>query len=87
VESYKLTIKRSAAKELEALPSVPLRRRAVAIIHGLADDPGPQGSIKLAGSTDAYRIRFGRYRILYSVSDRVRVVSIERIAHRKEAYR
>jgi mRNA interferase RelE/StbE len=87
VESYKLSIKPSAAKELEALPTLPLRRRAVAIIHGLAQDPRPQGSVKLAGSVNAYRIRFGRYRILYSVSDHIRIVSVERIAHRKEAYR
>lgn len=76
-----------AAKEPEDLPSVPLRRRAVAIIRGLADNPRPQGSIKLAGSTDACRVLFGRHRILYSASDRVRVFSIEQIAHRKEAYR
>jgi mRNA interferase RelE/StbE len=87
VESYKLSIKPSAAKELEALPTLALRRRAVAVIHGLALEPRPQGSIKLAGSVNSYRVRFGRYRIPYSVSDHIRIVSVERIAHRKEAYR
>ncbi len=87
MESYKLSIKPSAAKELEALPSLALRRRAVSIIRSLALNPRPPASIKLAGSVHSYRIRFGRYRILYSVSDHVRVVSVERIAHRKDAYR
>ena len=87
MESYKLTIKPSAAKELEALPSLRLRKRAVSIVHGLALNPRPQGSIKLAGSAHSYRIRFGPYRILYSVTDHVRVDSVERIAHRREAYR
>lgn len=87
MESYKVSIKSSAAKELEALPTLKNRQRAVTIIRALAVNPRPGGSVKLAGSHDSYRVRFGRYRILYSVSDRVRVVSIERIAHRREAYR
>jgi mRNA interferase RelE/StbE len=87
VESYNLVIKPAAAKELEALPTLKDRRRAVALIHGLSTNPRPQGSLKLAGATDAYRIRFGSYRILYTVTDRVRVVSIIKIAHRREAYR
>ena len=87
MESYRVSIKASAAKELEALPTLKDRQRAVALIRGLATEPRPQGCIKLAGASDAYRVRFGRYRILYSISDRVRVVSIERIAHRREAYR
>ncbi len=87
MESYRLSIKESAGKELESLPSLKDRQRAVTIIRGLAENPRPQGSLKLAGSADTYRVRFGRYRILYAVSDRIRVVSIERIAHRSVAYR
>ena len=87
MESYKVSIKASAAKELEALPTLKDRQRAVALIRGLGTEPRPHGCLKLAGATDAYRVRFGHYRILYSISDRVRVVSIERIAHRREAYR
>lgn len=87
MESYKLSIKPSAAKELEALPTLQLRQRAVSIIYDLAQNPRPHGSIKLAGSTNSYRVRFGPYRVLYSISDLIRIVSIERIAHRREAYR
>lgn len=87
MESYRLSIKQSAAKELEALPTLKDRQRAVTIIRALGENPRPQGSLKLAGSADTYRVRFGRYRILYTVSDQLRVVSIERVAHRSEAYR
>jgi mRNA interferase RelE/StbE len=87
VESYKVSIKPSAAKELEALPGLKDRQRATSLIRGLAANPRPQGSLKLAGATDAYRIRFGSYRILYTVSDRVRIVAVIKIAHRREAYR
>ena len=87
MESYRVTIKPSAAKELDGLPTSKERQRAVSIIRSLAGDPRPHGSVKLAGSPDTYRIRFGSYRVLYSVSDHIRVVSIERIAHRREAHR
>ena len=87
MESYSVSIKASAAKELEALPTLKDRQRATAIVRGLGANPRPQGSLKLAGATDAYRIRFGSYRILYTVSDRVRIVAVIKIAHRREAYR
>ena len=87
MDSYSLSIKPSAARELEALPTLKDRQRATAIIRGLASDPRPHGSLKLAGAPDAYRIRFGSYRILYTVSDRVRIVAVIRVAHRSEAYR
>ncbi len=87
MESYSVSIKPSAARELEALPVLKDRQRATAIIRGLSDNPRPQGSLKLAGASDAYRFRFGSYRILYTVSDRVRVVAVIKVAHRREAYR
>ncbi len=87
MESYSISIKASAAKELEALPTLKDRQRAASLIRSLGSNPRPQGSLKLAGAADTYRIRFGHYRILYAVSDRVRIVSIIRVAHRREAYR
>lgn len=87
MESYSVSIKPSAAKELEALPALKDRQRATVLIRGLSVNPRPPGSLKLAGAADAYRIRFGPYRILYTVSDRVRIVAVFEIAHRREAYR
>ena len=87
MESDRLSIKHSGVRELEALPAIQLRRRAVSVIQGLAVNPRPQGGIRLAGSPNSHRIRFGPYRVLYSVTDHVRVVSIERIDLRREAYR
>ena len=87
MESYSVSIKPSAAKELEALPTLKDRQRATAIIRALSANPRPQGSLKLAGAPDAYRIRFGSYRILYTISDRVRIVAVIKVAHRREVYR
>lgn len=83
--SYSLRIKKSALKELEALPTKADRRRNVERIVLLADEPRPVGAQKLSGQ-QRYRLRQGRFRILYTISDRERLVQIVRIADRKEAY-
>ena len=86
VASYSLRIKKSALKDLEAIPTKADRRRVVKRIESLADDPRPRGVQKLSGK-ERYRIRQGRYRILYSIRDRELVVYIVRIDDRKSVYR
>lgn len=85
MEKYRLRIKRSAAKELEALPSKD-RRRIVGRIQSLASDPRAHGCEKLSGE-DKYRIRQGDYRVLYAVQDADATVIVVKIAHRRDAYR
>ena len=53
----------------------------------LADDPIPRGTRKLSGYDDVFRVRVGRYRILYSVSDTEVIIVILKIGHRKNVYR
>ena len=84
--SYKLVIKRSAAKELEAVGSRRERRRIVVKIRSLAVDPRPPGCQKLSGS-EKYRVRQGSYRIVYAIEDDRLVVTVVRVAHRREVYR
>ena len=83
--SYKLLIKPSAAKELEALPRKD-RSRIVAKIKGLADNRHPPGSEKLSGE-EKYRLRNGDYRVLYSIQDASATVTIVKIGHRRDVYR
>ncbi len=82
---YRLLIKSSAARELEAIPAS-YRKRIVARISGLAADPRPAGSEKLSGE-EKYRLRQGDYRVLCAIEDRARTVMVVRIAYRREAYR
>jgi len=63
-----------------------LRERIAAAIDGLAGEPRPAGAEKLVGRDD-YRIRIGEYRVVYAVDDAARVVTVARIAHRREVYR
>ena len=85
--AYRVVLKRSAAKEIEALPSKKERQRIVRRIEALALDPRPHGSEKLTGQADRYRIRQGRYRIVYSIEDSAATVIVFKVAHRKEVYR
>jgi mRNA interferase RelE/StbE len=87
VASYRVLIKPSAARELEAVDKKKDRQRIVAGIRSLAEDPRPPGCEKLAGEDDRYRIRVGRYRVIYTVGDAQLVVIVVRVGHRKEVYR
>jgi mRNA interferase RelE/StbE len=85
VASYRLVIRRSAGKEIEALPQKD-RRRIVARIQGLATNPRPAGCEKLSGE-EKYRVRQGDYRILYEIVDSDLVVTVVKVGHRGEVYR
>ncbi len=83
---YSIEISRTAERQLNKLNRDD-QRRVVRAILALADDPRPQGSRKLTGYDDVFRIRVGRYRVLYSVSGKKLVIIILKIGHRKDVYR
>jgi len=87
VASYRVFIKPSAAKEIEAVGQKKDRERIVASIRTLARDPRPVGCEKLSGAPDRYRLRVGRYRIIYSIGDAGLLVVVVRVGHRKDVYR
>ncbi|RPI20291.1 MAG: type II toxin-antitoxin system mRNA interferase toxin, RelE/StbE family [Acidobacteria bacterium] len=82
---YKLLIKVSAAKEIEGIPKRD-RQRVINRITKLADDPRCAGCEKLSGQ-ERYRVRQGRYRILYTINDEEVIVVVVKVAHRREVYR
>jgi mRNA interferase RelE/StbE len=53
----------------------------------LADNPRPPGCRKLVGSKNDWRIRVGDCRVLYEIADAIRVVRVNRVRHRRDAYR
>jgi len=83
--AYELYFKRSVEKDLSIIPKRDLAR-ILERIRGLATDPRPRGCEKLTGM-ERYRVRQGRYRILYSIQDSELTVWVVKIAHRKKAYR
>jgi len=87
VAEYRLLIKPSAGKEIEALGQKKDRQRIVNRIAALASDPRPTECEKLAGAEGRYRIRQGPFRIVYAVDDADRTVEVVKVGHRREVYR
>ena len=83
---YEIEISRTAEKQLGRLPRADQERVARAML-ALADDPFPRGARKLTGYDDVFRVRAGRYRILYSVAEPALIVIVLKVGHRREVYR
>ena len=64
-----------------------MRFRIADALRSLANDPRPPGSLKLAGTKRAWRIRVGAYRVIYEIADSIEIVRVYRIRHRGEVYR
>ncbi|HME57484.1 MAG TPA: type II toxin-antitoxin system RelE/ParE family toxin [Terracidiphilus sp.] len=82
---YRVTLKSSAEKEFFRL-SEPISARIFPKIKALSTDPRPQGCKKLRGGSDAWRIRVGDYRVIYTIDDKEKKVKVTRIGHRREVY-
>ena len=57
------------------------------MIDSLQVNPRPSGVVKLKGEEDKYRVRVGRYRILYTIRDEVLTVTVVAVGHRRDVYR
>jgi mRNA interferase RelE/StbE len=82
---YSILFKESVRKDIAAIPCKDLRR-IMERIAALADEPRPPGSEKLSAQ-ERYRIRQGKYRIVYSIQDHELTIWIVKIAHRRDVYR
>ena len=81
---YSIAFKRSVKKDLLAIPNQDISR-ILAKITSLADDPRAAGCIKLTGK-ELYRVRQGRYRIVYEIKDETLTVIVVKIGHRSNIY-
>ena len=82
---YKLFFKKSVQKDFNTIPKNDLRR-ILNRIEALTKDPRPPGCEKLTGQ-ERYRLRQGRYRIVYSIQDDELTVWVVKVVHRKQIYR
>lgn len=82
---YRLAFKKSVVKDFERIPKE-FAAKLLSRIKGLAEDPRPRGSAKLAGQ-ERYRLRQGDYRVLYEIREDELLVTVVKAAHRKDAYR
>ena len=84
--SYEVRLSNSAERELSRLDDS-VAERIERKIEMLQDLPRPRGCEKLSGVVDQWRVRIGEDRIIYSVEDRKKLVTILAIRHRREVYR
>jgi mRNA interferase RelE/StbE len=83
---YKVEVAVEAAKFIRQQDTA-IRRQIINKLRALAKNPRPQTSKKLHGYHELYRIPSGNYRIVYTIREKMLMVLIVRIAHRKEVYR
>ena len=83
---FEIEITRTAEKQLQALPHGDQKRLAASMLQ-LAENPRPRGCRKLTGYEDAFRLRVGRYRVIYSLFETRLIVLVLKIGHRRDVYR
>jgi mRNA interferase RelE/StbE len=85
VGRYKIYIKPTAIKELQKIPKRDVTK-IIDKIRSLSLNPRPPGCEKLSAD-EKYRIRQGRYRIVYSIEDDKLIVLVIKMGHRKFAFK
>ena len=80
--AYRVEIIRTAQKQVLALPGETQIEIAPAI-DSLTNDPRPPGCKKLRG-TVLWRLRIGQYRAIYSIDDKAHLVTVLKVAIRRE---
>ena len=86
MKRFEVAIKPSALKDMEAVDSA-ARERIKERIRLLADNPLPRGVEKLSARESMYRIRKGKFRIVYAIDFDASIVRVLAVAHRREVYR
>jgi mRNA interferase RelE/StbE len=86
MSDYTITFARSARKELQSLP-IDVAGRLLKRIESLAINPRPIDSKKLTASSGLWRLRVGKYRVVYKIDESRNIIDISVIRHRKDVYR
>lgn len=84
-DEYRLELDRKAQRDLARTEEADWKRLKERISL-LAQNPRPGGVVKLWD--DVYRVRVGRWRVIYLIDDRERRVVVNRVRRReKDTYR
>ncbi len=80
--SYRIELRHVAQKQLDEIPERDYSAIAT-VISSLAQQPRPPRVKKLADSRP-WRIRYRKYKVVYGIDDDLQLITIVRIARRKE---
>lgn len=82
---FKISFKKSVAKDLRSIPTADVKR-ILQRIDMLAENPRGEGCVKLSAQ-ERYRVRQGVYRVVYEIRDESLVVLVVKIANRSTVYK
>ncbi len=85
---YNIKIAQSVEKKLNKIGKKD-KERIIEKIDSLASIPRPEDCKKLQGrqSPPLYRIRSGKYRVIYAIQDQALIILILDVGHRKDIYK
>ena len=87
MKRYTVVILSAAERQINKLPNAALKR-VVNLAESLAETPRPQGYESLHGPLKGYfRVRTGKYRLIYTIYDKSVIVTVVSALHRREIYR
>ncbi len=81
---YKIFFKKSVWKDFKSIPDKDLTK-ILTCIESLGENPRQPKCKKLSGQ-EKYRLRYGRYRIIYSIQDKELSIWVVKVGHRKNVY-
>jgi mRNA interferase RelE/StbE len=83
---YDIKFAPSARRDITRLDRIPMDdfQRIRAAIFDLSNEPRPQGCLKLKGKGNDYRIRVGKYRVIYEIKDKELIVLVIQVSRRNE---
>ncbi|MCM0021169.1 MAG: type II toxin-antitoxin system RelE/ParE family toxin [Tagaea sp.] len=83
---YRIEFTRAALKELGAAPAG-IRERVRTKLEAVARDPfAPNNNVKALRGEDAYRLRIGDWRVVYTLDGAVLLLTVIRLARRDKVY-
>lgn len=81
---WQVTVQPSVEKQLARIPN-PDRGRILRAIEALSDDL--TGDVRPLVGRDGYRLRVGKWRLLMSIDEELRQVSVEALGPRGNVYK
>ena len=82
---FSVEFSKRAQKDLKNLDKI-ISNRCLTEIENLRENPFPRDAIKVKGEDNVFRVRVGKYRILYEVYHDRKLVLIAKIDKRERAY-
>ena len=83
---YNIALKKSAEKDLDKIDE-PMILHIIDAIDNLRINPRNLNVKKLVNRGNEYRLRIGDYRVLFQIDEKIKIITVARVLHRKEAYR